>query len=184
MNTCKINGCRYNQEHTTERHCCGTCKLNGHGQIECGNKDLIKELEKYKDDFIENQCDIRGCIDPHTHTTNGHSCLYCDKRLNSYLFDHLAHCPNNDITSKNNSICDNILDINSTLLDYVEDVKMNPKEYKISDGGMGCMWLIRNNVSNGNEYLFIHSDNWGQYGEESSHLPRYKAFIYGYTLVE
>ena len=61
---------------------------------------------------------------------------------------------------------------------------MNPNEYKKSDGGMGCMWLIRNNINNGNEYLFMHSDNWGQYGEDSSHLPRYKAFIYGYTLVE
>ena len=50
---------------------------------------------------------------------------------------------------------------------------------------MGCTWLIRKNINTGNnEYLFMHSDNWGQYGEESSHLPRYKAFIYGYTLVD
>jgi hypothetical protein len=30
----------------------------------------------------------------------------------------------------------------------------------------------------------MHSDSWGQYGEDSSDLPRYNAFKYGYKLVE
>jgi hypothetical protein len=184
-NTCQVKRCRYNEEHTTERHCCGTCNLHGHGQIECGNENLIKELEQYKDDRIYNWCEIEGCIDSHTHTTNGHSCLYCDKRISN---SHLKCCPGNENSNGNvNSICDNVLDFNSKLLEHIEDEKLNIGEYKKSDGGMGCMWLIRNNNSKnyGNkEYLFMHSDNWGQYGEDTSHLPRYKAFIYGYTLVE
>ena len=99
---------------------------------------------------------------------------------------HLKYCPNNEITTntiKGNSICDDLLDFNSALLEYIEDVKMNVGEYRESDGGMGCMWIVRNNDGQ-NEYLFMHSDTWGQYGDDSSHLPRYKAFIYGYTLVE
>ena len=183
-NTCQVLGCRYSDEHTTERHCCGICNLLGHGQMECSNKDLIKELEQYKDDFIFDWCEIEGCIDAQTHTTKGHSCLYCETRIDDL---HLKYCPNNVNTNGNNSICDNLLDFNSTLLEYIEDVKLNIGEYKEYDGGMGCTWLIRNNnsINYGNkEYLFMHSDNWGQYGEDSSHLPRYKAFIYGYTLVE
>ena len=183
-NVCQVSGCRYNKYHTTSRHCCGTCKLNGHGQIECGNEKLIKELEKYEDDYMyyDYRCKINNCIDNHTHTTNGHTCLYCDKPLYD---NHLKYCPNNTDTSEGNSICDNMNEFNSSLLEYVEDVKLNPNEYKTSSGGMGCTWLIRNNINTGkNEYLFMHSDNWGQYGEESSHLPRYKAFIYEYTLVD
>jgi hypothetical protein len=181
--TCQVDGCRHNKEHTTQRHCCGTCKLNGHGQIECGNENLIKELEIYKNDFVYYPCDLKDCMDSHTHTTDGHSCLYCESRVHN---SHLKYCPNNDITTntiKGNSICDDLLDFNSVLLEYIEDVKMNIGEYKKSDGGMGCMWLIRNNDGK-NEYLFMHSDSWGQYGDDSSHLPRYKAFIYGYILVE
>ena len=181
-NNCKVNGCRFSEDHITERHCCGTCKFNGHGQTECGNEILIKELKKYKDDFIYNWCEIENCKDPNTHTTNGHSCLYCDKRLTD---THLKLCPNNSKTTKGNSICDDIEYYNIALKDYVDDVKMNKGEYKVSSGGMGCTWLIRNNSVNGNnEYLFIHSDNWGQYGDNTSFLPRYKAFIYGYKLVE
>ena len=177
---CQVNSCRYKEEHTTKRHLCGTCKLHGHGQIECGDKNLIKALQIYEDDFIYYPCYFIDCIDKHTHTNNGHSCLYCDARDPN---NHLKYCPKNTFTIEGNNICDNLLDFNSTLLEYIEDVTMNPDEYMISDGGMGCTWLIRNN-SGTNEYLFMHSDSWGQYGEETSHLPRYKAFIYGYTLVE
>lgn len=183
-NNCQVKGCRYNEDHTTERHCCGICKINGHGQNECGNENLIKKLNQYKDDRIYNWCEIKDCIDLHTHTSKGHSCLYCDTRINNL---HLKYCPNNINTNVNNSECDNLLDFNSTLLEYIEDVKLNIGEYKISNCGMGCIWLIRNNnyKNYGNkEYLFMHSDNWGQYGEDTSHLPRYKVFIYGYTLVE
>jgi hypothetical protein len=179
-NTCQVLGCRYSDEHTTERHCCGICNLLGHGQMECSNKNLIKELEKYKDDFIFDWCEIEGCIDAQTHTTKGHSCLYCETRLDDL---HLKYCPNNKNTTEGNTICDDLENISHALLEHIEDVKVKPNEYKISEGGMGSTWLIRNNNGK-NEYLFIDIDNWGQYGKDTSHLPRYKAFTYGYTLVE
>jgi len=182
-NTCQVENCLYASEHVTERHCCGTCKLNGHGKLECSSDDKVKELEKFNGDFITKSCKIKGCLDPQTHTTLGHSCLYCDKRSNN----HLKYCPLSNNIKMNetceNSICDNIEDFNKHLIDelqyQIKDLKLNISEYTSIYGGMGCSWFIRNN--NGTiEYLFIHSDNWGQYSEESSHLPRYKAFIYNF----
>ena len=188
--SCKVIGCSYNEDHTTERHCCETCKHNGHGKHECGTKNLINKLKEYKDDCIDNMCKIKGCIDSHTHITKGHSCLYCNTIDNL----HLSFCPNNKNTIEPNSLyyyspnIDSKLDSNLlVLLEDIEDVELNIGEYTTSYGGMGCTWFIlKNNKENigNNEYLFMHSDNWGQYGEDTSHLPRYKAFIYGYNLVE
>ncbi len=31
---------------------------------------------------------------------------------------------------------------------------------------MGCMWFVRN-IQNDLEYFFMHSDDWGQYGDMS-----------------
>ena len=183
---CQVSGCRYNKEHTTIRHCCGTCKLNGHGQIECDNQNLIKELEIYKDDLINYPCDLKECIDFNTHTTNVHSCLYCDERIEKGVQTHIKYCPMNENTTENNSVWDNILEFNKDITENIEDVKLNIREYKKVYGGMGCIWFVRSIDGNdeNNQYLFMHSDNWGQYGEDTSHLPRYKAFIYKYNLVE
>lgn len=185
--TCKVAGCRYEKEHLTERHCCGKCKLNGHGQIECNNDELIKELKKFKDHNIKFHCNVKDCIDPHTHTTKGHSCLYCDNRLGQ----HLRYCSLNKIynnencDSNNYSNHDNIENFDKDFTKEVREVKLNIFEYKNIYAGMGCFWYVRNIDGNNenNQYLFMHNDNWGQYGEDTSHLPRYKAFIYGYTLV-
>ena len=182
MSYCKVNNCCYNTEHTTERHCCGTCKLNGHGKLECSNDDKIKELEQFNGDVIGLSCNIKDCLDPTTHTTKGHSCLYCDTRSKT----HLKYCPQNMSMSMKesgeNSICDNIEDFSKDITENIREKIVNKGEYGNFYAGMGCSWFIRNN--NGTiEYLFMHSDSWGQYGEDSSHLPRYKAFIYGFYKV-
>lgn len=190
-NTCQVENCLYSSEHVTQRHCCGTCNLNGHGKLECSNDDKIKELEKFNGDLITKSCKIRGCLDPQTHTSLGHSCLYCDKRSNN----HMKYCPlSNNVNmymimnmneSDENNICDNIEDFSEDVKANItnkEINKINIGEYIDVYGGMGCTWFIRNN--NGTiEYLFMHSDSWGQYGEDSSHLPRYKAFIYSFHKV-
>ena len=54
--------------------------------------------------------------------------------------------------------------------------------YKSIDFPVENFVIFNNNGKN--EYLFIDINNWGQYGKDTSHLPRYKAFTYGYTLVE
>ena len=183
---CKAAGCHYNYYHLTERHCCGKCNMTGHGQIECGNDSLIENLKLFPVRTIQHPCNIKGCVDPHTHTTRGHSCLYCDKRIERGVQTHIKYCPMNENTTENNSVWDNILEFNKDITENIEDVKLNIREYKKVYGGMGCIWFVRSIDGNdeNNQYLFMHSDNWGQYGEETSHLPRYKAFIYKYNLVE
>jgi len=177
---CCVIGCRFKYEHVTLRHCCGICKHNGHGQNECKNQDLLLNLDQFKGDFIRMPCNIPDCIDSYTHTTEGHSCLYCDKRG---IDNHLLRCPNNQNTTSYNNICDDVLHFDSTITEYIKDIEVEINTYKIINAGMGCIWIIRNN-NDMYEYLFMHSDNWGQYGDDTSDLPRYKAFIYGYTLVE
>jgi hypothetical protein len=183
--TCKVEGCRYKNEHLTERHCCGKCTLNGHGQIECGNDQLIQDLKALTIGLnvlkIEYPCNLKDCIDPHSHTTKGHSCLYCDKRENM----HLRYCPLNINTTEDNSICDDITKFDKSIVENITEINLKYREYTKVYGGMGCIWFVRSKNGNNeyNEYLFMHSDSWGQYGKETSHLPRYKAFIYGYTLV-
>jgi len=50
-------------------------------------------------------------------------------------------------------------------------------------GGMGCTWYARRNAMNGGlEYFFMHSDCYGQYGEDTSDMPRMRAFIRGYKM--
>ena len=52
MNNCKVQGCRYSTSHSTESHKCGKCDQFGHGQIECGNFQKIKKLEKYFTNYV------------------------------------------------------------------------------------------------------------------------------------
>jgi hypothetical protein len=45
--------------------------------------------------------------------------------------------------------------------------------------GQGCAYYVRNN--NGTkEVFFLHCDSHGQYGDDTSDIPRYLAFIKGY----
>ena len=55
-NICQVENCLYASEHVTQRHCCGTCNLNGHGKLECSNDDKIKELEKFNGNIITKAC--------------------------------------------------------------------------------------------------------------------------------
>ncbi len=124
-----------------------------------------------------------------SYTTKDQTCLYCDKRArddsrHSHI-DHLKHCPLNenlvcDKTMCADKICDDITKFSSEIVADVLKVSVRNGEYKSTYGGMGCTWFIRNNDET-YEYLFMHTDNWGQYGDDLSDVPRYKAFIYGFT---
>ena len=128
MAQCQVYGCRFKDFHTTIRHCCGTCKHNGHGQYECKEKELFDGLKLYYDDKITSPCILAECQDNETHTTEGHSCLYCNKRD---INNHLPNCPNNKNTTFKNSICDDKELFNSSLKLHINDinVKYNINEY-------------------------------------------------------
>jgi len=52
MTNCKVQGCRYSTSHSTDAHQCGKCHQFGHGQIECGNSQKMKRLEKYFTNYV------------------------------------------------------------------------------------------------------------------------------------
>lgn len=89
---CKVKNCRYPQSHVTFAHQCGSCKLNGHGIVECGNYNDINSLKYYYHEVLpyEDYCLFGGCPESNKHTTESHTCLKCYGRLHS-----LSTCPTN-----------------------------------------------------------------------------------------
>ena len=172
---CKVKGCRYSDSHVTSRHMCGSCKKYGHGVMECNNTILIDQLKKYQyERYIDNICQVDDCVDRNTHTTVGHSCLYCcTRKLDGNNYIHLKNCPINGTI-----INDITQDCGET---EMKDIKLKRGYYTIKPVEMGCMWVIKCNIESGNmEYLFMHSDCWGQYGDDTSDVPLYNAFIHRY----
>lgn len=166
--SCKVKNCRFNSYHVTKFHQCGKCKEYGHGMIECGNNELCENLHKYYNDKVLKPCESMYCNDRYSHTTEGHICIFCDKNT----MNHLRYCPrDNNVGEK---LEDNIL---------IEKYSyLNKGEFFIEYVGMGCCNYIRRNTnSNKLEYIFMHSDSWGQYGDDVSEVPIYKAFIYKYN---
>jgi hypothetical protein len=169
FNYCKVKGCRFSSFHVTSRHECGTCKNLGHGKVECNNKNLQNILNQYNKDTINinDRCKYINCIDPETHKTDGHTCIYCHSANK-----HLKKCPiiNNYIIEDDNKFYDIKFD------------KLQNGEYTNVYSGMGCTIFIRKNKDK-LEYYFMHSDSWGQYGDDSSDVPILNSFIYKYTYV-
>ena len=55
--------------------------------------------------------------------------------------------------------------------------------YTCIPAGLGCMFYYRrSNISQPLEKLFMHSDDWGQYGG-TGRVPEFNNFILGYTQV-
>ena len=171
---CKVNNCRHKYTHVTSMHQCGSCKLFGHGQMECNNHNLMNELKKYHKERMEihSYCNIPGCDAPDTHTTRGHCCIYCGLRDK-----HMKRCPK--ITGE--YLTDPLsIGFDPQGVGKSQELALNTFTYFY--GGMGCQWYIRNNSGN-LEYFFLHSDEVGQYGADYSSIPCLAAFMHGYTEV-
>jgi len=178
--SCKVQGCRFAQFHTTSFHLCGTCQTFGHGQMECKKQSRIDALKSYYQETLPQhlRCQVANCVDRSSHTSCGHICRYCHKFSNQL---HLKHCPSNPHFTGQL-----INDPESAGLDPRQDkfiFTIQPGQYTNTYGGMGCTWFVRNNHGV-IQYLFMHSDCWGQYGEDSSEVPIYNAFIDGYVEVK
>jgi len=175
---CKVLGCRYAEYHTTSYHLCGLCKKFGHGQKECKNKKNKEELSKYYNDTlpIQIQCCIITCKNKTTHTTDTHICNYCHK---FYYQSHLKNCPNNPNFDGELTNNPDYCGIDPRNNNFISKIRVG--YYTSTPGGMGSTWYIRNNNRN-IEYLFMHSDSWGQYGDDTSDVPILNAFIDGYEL--
>lgn len=172
MEYCKVSGCRYAKYHVTASHQCGKCTMFGHGQTECGRIDKMIELQKIHDHIPSKYaCSKKGCLYPYLHTTEGHLCLYCGSRDDT----HMKLCPIINSTC----ITDNALTDGLNITDKVEKIPIEVGHYIIMNAGMGCTWYIRNNNKH-IEYFLMHSDSWGQYGDDTSDLPRLNCFLHSY----
>ena len=185
INNCQVKGCRNKNNHVTSRHTCGNagCLMNGHGKTECMDEYKKKELEKNKNDIINVPCIVPGCLDNKTHTTQGHSCLFCDERMNK----HLKYCYLNSSMplDEKHKIFDekSIKELDKEMTNEVllNDVgQMKRGSYTHVYGGMGSTWFVRRDLNGKKQYLIMLTDDWGQYGKENSHMPALKSFIYGY----
>ena len=160
-NICRVKGCRFSECHITARHHCGTCGLLGHGQVECSDANKIEMLSCIGG-MISSPCSISGCIDPSTHTSAGHCCLYCGLKEGHY-----TRCPE--------VLPVEIDDGAFAHHEIIPDIGKYVHQY----GGLGCSEYIRRNKETANlEYFFMHSDSWGQYGKETSDIPALNAFLY------
>ena len=86
---CKVENCRFPESHVTSAHRCGKCKHSGHGQIECGKKDLIKKLKNMNDEPFPHMCSMDICHSRNTHTLAAHTCDYFGCGKNHLISD----CP-------------------------------------------------------------------------------------------
>ncbi len=169
MVLCRVRGCKHSNTHVTIAHKCGTCGLFGHGKIECSNPEAIKVLGNYYLEKIpkDKKCKIGGCKYKDRHTTEGHICNYCDK---IGIKNHTQKCPKSGAK---------IVDDNIHFNHVINDNDIQIGYYIIISSGMDNYWYIRNN--NGIiEYLFMNFECWGQHGEETSDVPRLRAFVENY----
>ena len=168
---CKIKGCRFFQHHITSRHHCGKCDLLGHGQVECGRPEIVPKSNSFS---VLEPCTLENCIDPLTHTLHGHCCPFCRAKK-----EHCKNCPaiTGDYAIET--------DISTYFLeDDIVDSNLSSGKYAHKYGGMGSSIFIRCNKETLKlECFFMHSDSWGQYGSDTSDIPKLNAFICGYECV-
>lgn len=174
MSFCRVYGCRFNSYHTTVFHQCGKCKMFGHGQVECDDLDKKNVLKSFYNERMPHYlfCTVTGCKKYDTHRTEGHCCCYCGKKSS-----HLHNCPENIMPILSDPVFCGV-----DPRDVALQQNLKNQTYTDFYGGMGSTWYVRNNLGN-LEYLLMDADSWGQYGENTSYVPKYVAFIDGYTYV-
>ena len=173
-----LRGCRFSSTHTTRGHRCGTCGEMGHGVMECGTAIRIDNLKKY---FGEQLPPDKHCTGEHEdawdsffHSDECHICVRCGER-------HL----------ETDCYIQNVIELGDRFKQYHEhldysDMIIHAKRqnrdqvYKVYVG-MGCFLYYKVPVNATTRYdilvFFVHSDSWGQYGEETSDVPKLDRFI-------
>jgi len=164
---CKVDYCRFPNSHTTKYHSCGICNQTGHGQVECGNPDLIYALRIYENDVfpINDQCTVPQCINKTTHTKNSHICIKCKCRH-----------PENECIIQTLDVATSKYNLDKPSIEnfFNSHGNMFISEYV----GMGCQLYI---CLKNQEImtLFMHQDSHGQYGPNTDDTPILNEFING-----
>ena len=96
MRYCAVAGCRYPGSHLTVAHRCGTCNMYGHGQMECGKLNGLRNLARRIPAHITSvsaPCTVPDCVNTWSHTTEAHHCSACGSRGTT----HTSTCPRNTL---------------------------------------------------------------------------------------
>lgn len=161
--SCKVKNCRFSSTHTTLGHQCGKCGNFGHGVYECGNTKMVMNLlVNFKDKLLEPKqfCQVINCPYKEFHTTDGHICEKCKT----------FHSDNECIID--NSIVNRFIQSKKHLLDCIP---LN--HFTILNAGIGSKIYIKMNFKNKLSGIFMHSDNWGQYGKEHDDTQILERFL-------
>jgi hypothetical protein len=167
---CKVEYCRFQKSHTTKYHSCGTCNQKGHGQVECGNLELINALTIYDNDTLDisEQCTILNCPDKTTHTNESHICLKCGRRHSE------LECIIQDL-----DLATNIYHLDKPTIEAFFNSNFNNNKFIRIYIGMGCqLYICRKNQDI--MTLFMHQDCHGQYGPATDDTPILNEFLNGY----
>lgn len=170
--SCRVAGCRFKHNHTTSFHICGNCSESGHGQMECGDNVKCQALTRFFTERLPNNLSCEYCHSVY-HTKESHRCNKCLK-----------------YHSESECIVQTVNTFKRRFPDEYEIQLFN--EHKMANeaphasyvklyAGMGC-WVY---IVKGDDpiyalnAIFMHSDNWGQYGVHLNDEPTLKRYIDG-----
>lgn len=151
---CTVKNCDSPTDHTTYGHECPKCNEFGHGTEECGEccmNHLVHNTHVPKG----LRCTQQGCRFNLYHTSAGHRCGFCQQK------GHSGVCCKNKTTPNKYDL---ILQKYVKTLD-IPVVKGKAKIFQHLNEGMGCRTYIITDANIGKQYsIYMHSDDWGQYG--------------------
>jgi hypothetical protein len=188
MNTCRAKGCIFSNTHVTLGHRCGKCNLFGHGKVECGKSSailLLRDLsrnDKIPEDF---QCNVHDCLYKWFHIKSAHYCKTCSKRGHG-----ASNCPqsrrsgnsSNNLGFFSRDYENNHIAYASLNTAFSKMGSIDGKIYVTIPYEMGCsFWYRRSSRYAFLERLFMHPDDWGQYGQDK--VIEYTSFINGYIQI-
>lgn len=121
------------------------------------------------------RCTIKKCRYNTLHNTADHKCGNCGanhSRIDCNVKIIYTNCDDQKLCTSDM--------VENVLLQFA-DTKNVYAEVCI---GMGCsLYIKRNNLDNNLLVFMLHSDNQGQYGEDTNDLPKLKVFLQGYEKI-
>ena len=177
---CHVAGCRHPNSHITHHHRCGRCGEFGHGQMECRNNRQIENLHMAQRRELPRHmwCNMIGCEGRRYHTTEAHHCPNCGENHS------IVNCNIQSLEEqfnrygRSNDIAAYMRYINNALART--HIHLPNGIHIETYAGMGCMLYIRAHINQPIQAFFLHSDNMGQYGAHTSHIPQRDRFIEGF----
>jgi len=153
--------------------------------IKCPVCKTMNVFSNPKKLFVDSECVI--CMDNKAQIlfpgcSHVYVCLTCCDKLNEHVESKSSYFSGSGSSSSSSFFPEDDEGSEANALNALGEEE--GKVYICVPAGMGCtFWYRRNYVSAPLERLFMHSDDWGQYGGVGS-VPEHSAFIAGYRQIE